>query len=190
MVPAELAINVIEVAVTPGGGNRRRDRIDETLNIQRLGFSTWRGLGGHYIPFGRFPNLAEIPAAFAMSASCHMAECCHRIPTATRFFQRQGASFHGDCCAGSSDLGMLKAELGNGKGSIIASARIPAPWVGRKTQGSSETSLAWDFCNTSWFAGPLAKDRLFASYEALLGFKTGGAAETKTRIAKKEKYNG
>jgi len=60
----------------------------------------------------------------------------------------------------------------------------------RKTQGSSETSSAWDFYNTPRFVGPLAKDRLFASYEALLGFKTSGVAETKTKIAKKEKHNG
>jgi hypothetical protein len=37
---------------------------------------------------------------------------------------------------------------------------------------------------------PLANEGPFASYEALLGFKISAAAETKIRIAKKEKYNG
>src|SRR5271154_793674 len=37
----------------------------------------------------------------------------HNISTATRFFQRQAASFHSDWYAGGSAPGMLNAELGN-----------------------------------------------------------------------------
>jgi hypothetical protein len=55
-VPARLVIEVIELAARPGGGNQRGDRIDEKLNIQRLGFSSWRGHRGHYIPAGQSPN--------------------------------------------------------------------------------------------------------------------------------------
>jgi hypothetical protein len=50
--------------------------------------------------------------AIAMSASLQVAECWHQISMATRFRQQQRASFHGDRCAGGSDLGMLNAELG------------------------------------------------------------------------------
>lgn len=85
---------------------------------------------------------------------------------------------------------MLNAELGARKGFDHRFGENFGPSVERKTQGSLETSSARDFCNTSWFAGPLPKDGPFASQEALLSFKITAAAETKTRIAEKEKYNG
>jgi GT2 family glycosyltransferase len=42
--------------------NQRWDRIDEKLNIQRLGFPFWKSHAGHYMPFGLFPNLLEFVA--------------------------------------------------------------------------------------------------------------------------------
>jgi hypothetical protein len=84
----------------------------------------------------------------------------------------------------------LMRHLENGKGSIIASARISAPWLSGRPKDPETRHQLGDFCNTPWFVGPLAKDGLFASYEAFFRFKTTAAAETKTRIPKKEKYNG
>ena len=43
-------IEVIDGAVGPGGVNQRRDRIDEKLNIQRLGLLFCRGHGGNHTP--------------------------------------------------------------------------------------------------------------------------------------------
>jgi hypothetical protein len=63
-------------------------------------------------------------------------------------------------------------------------------FIERDTRGSPDTPSARDFCNTSWFARPLANDGPFASYEALPGSNTTAAAETKTGVAKKEEYNG
>jgi hypothetical protein len=85
---------------------------------------------------------------------------------------------------------MLNAELGTRNGFDHRFGEDFGPLVERKTQGSRDTSSARDFCDTSWFVGPLAKDGPFASCEASLGFKATAAAETKSRIAKKEKYNG
>ena len=51
----------------------------------------------------------------AMSASLQMAECWHAISMATRFFQQQCPSFHGNHCAGSLAPEMLNTELGNRK---------------------------------------------------------------------------
>jgi hypothetical protein len=85
---------------------------------------------------------------------------------------------------------MLNAELGKRNGSITASARISTPWLSGGPKAHEKRHRARDFCNTSWFVGPRAKDGPFASYEPVLRFKTTAAAETKTRIAKKEKYNG
>jgi hypothetical protein len=56
-------------------------------------------------------------------------------------------------------------DLENGKGSMIASARIS------KTSGLRYFG-----------AGRKTTPRPFASYEALLGFKTTAATETKIRI--------
>ena len=64
------------------------------------------------------------------------------------------------------------------------------PLVERKTQGSRETSSARDFCDTLWLVRAPGEGRAVPSYEAILRFKTTAAAETKTRIPKKEKYNG
>src|ERR1700722_6264834 len=55
-------IEVIEVAVGPGGVYQRGNRIHEKPNIQRLGFPFWKGHGGHYMPFVLFPNLLEFAA--------------------------------------------------------------------------------------------------------------------------------
>ena len=85
---------------------------------------------------------------------------------------------------------MLNAELGTRKGFDHRFGEDLGLSVEPKTQRSRETSSARDFCNTSWFARPLANDGPFASYEALPGSKTTAAAETKTGVAKKEKYNG
>ena len=85
---------------------------------------------------------------------------------------------------------MLNAELGKPKGFDHRFGDDFGLLVDRKTQGSRETSSAQDFCNTLCFMGPLAKDRSFASDETLLRFKTTAPGESKTRIAKKEKYNG
>src|SRR5580704_1950834 len=43
-------IEVIEVAVGPGGVNQRRNRINEKLNIQRLEVWSRGSHGGHYMP--------------------------------------------------------------------------------------------------------------------------------------------
>src|ERR1700732_2285086 len=43
-------IEVIEVAVRPGGVNQRGDRINEKLNIQRLALLFCRGHGGNHTP--------------------------------------------------------------------------------------------------------------------------------------------
>jgi hypothetical protein len=80
---------------------------------------------------------------------------------------------------------MLNAELGKRKGFDHCFGEDFGPWVERKTKGSRETSPARDFCNTSWFVGPLGKHRPFATHEALLRFETAAAAETETRIAKR-----
>jgi hypothetical protein len=82
---------------------------------------------------------------------------------------------------------MLNAELGKREGSDHSFGEDFGPLGDRKTQGSRETSSARDFCDTLWFAGPLAKGGSFASCQALLRFKTTAAAESKTSIAKKEK---
>jgi hypothetical protein len=97
-----------------------------------------------------------------MSASLQMAKCWHHISMATRFFQQQGASFHGDCSAGSSALEML--QLGGRKG-------FERPFGKEKVVSAT-------------------KDGPITSHEALLRFKTTAAAETQTRITKKEKYDG
>jgi hypothetical protein len=77
-----------------------------------------------------------------LSASLQMAEYWYQISMATRFFQQQGASFHGDRCAGSSGPEMLNAELGKRKGFDHRFGEDFGPSVGRKTQGSRETSSA------------------------------------------------
>jgi len=41
-----------------------------------------------------------------------MAECWHETSLATRRFEQQRPSFHGDRCAGSAAPGMLNADLG------------------------------------------------------------------------------
>ncbi len=43
-------IEVIEVTVGPGCVNQRRDRVDQELGIQTLGFMSWGGHGGHDTP--------------------------------------------------------------------------------------------------------------------------------------------
>src|SRR6202030_1015506 len=43
-------IEVIEEAVGPGGVNQRRNRVDQKLNIQGLGFVSWRGHDWHHTP--------------------------------------------------------------------------------------------------------------------------------------------
>src|SRR6266404_8353530 len=43
-------IEVIEVTVGPGCVNQRRNRVDEYLNIERVGFLPWRGHAAHHTP--------------------------------------------------------------------------------------------------------------------------------------------
>jgi hypothetical protein len=62
--------------------------------------------------------------AIAVSATSQMPECWHQASMATRLFARERACFHGDRCAGSSDLGMLSAELGKQRAATETKTRI------------------------------------------------------------------
>ncbi|MFZ1973285.1 MAG: hypothetical protein WAU89_10595 [Candidatus Acidiferrales bacterium] len=70
-------IEVIEVTVRPGGVNQRRDRIDQKLNIQRLGLLFCRGHAGNNTPgestrrmVGSFPT--EGPTKPCWQANRHL----------------------------------------------------------------------------------------------------------------------
>jgi hypothetical protein len=64
--------------------NHRGDRIDEELNVQRLGFPFWKSHGGIIcLLFGRFPNPSKflvgpvsISANEQMLAPMVIAACC------------------------------------------------------------------------------------------------------------------
>jgi hypothetical protein len=48
---------------------------------------------------------------------------------------------------------MLNADLGKGRGSIIASAWISVPWLSGRPKDHEKRIRPGNFCNTSWFVG-------------------------------------
>jgi len=124
--PARLVIEVIELAARPGGGNQRGDRIDEKLNIQRLGFSSWRGHRGHYIPSGHSPNSLKS----RLRSPCQHLGKWRNIGTKPQW---RRAAFSGkallymeiDALAARTPKCSMR-NLEHGSGAVIASERISA----------------------------------------------------------------